>query len=290
MVPARHVRSRFEKIDRLGWAGGIAFAAYGVRIGVRANQADVLTRLEEAFPPGWKRVRSPVVEHLYSLRVGGGDANAPKSTIRRFNLLYSDAVRVARSMNLDEVIRALQSDLQLFVATEAPSWLFVHAGVVEWRGRAILVPGTSFSGKTTVVAAMVRAGASYYSDEYAVLDSRGRVHPYARPLLVREGDAGLPRQVRVEEIGGRAGHKPLPIGLVVDSPYKPGSTWRPQLLSPGRGVMALLAHTVPARLRPQFALATLKSAVHHVPVLKGPRGEAEDVAASVLRELENRAA
>ncbi len=161
----------------------------------------------------------------------------------------------------------------------------------KWRGRAILVPGTSFSGKTTVVAAMVRAGASYYSDEYAVLDSRGRVHPYARPLLVREGDAGLPRQVRVEEIGGRAGHKPLPIGLVVDSPYKPGSTWRPpQLLSPGRGVMALLAHTVPARLRPQFALATLKSVVHHVPVLKGPRGEAEDVAASVLRELENRAA
>ena len=189
-----------------------------------------MTRLEEAFPPGWKRVRSPVVEHLYSLRVGGGDANAPKSpksTIRRFNLLYSDAVRVARSMNLDEVIRALQSDLQLFVATEAPSRLFVHAGVVAWRGRAILVPGTSFSGKTTLVAAMVRAGASYYSDEYAVLDSRGRVHPYARALLVREGDAGLPRQVRVEEIGGRAGHKPFPIGLVVDSPYKPGSTWRP---------------------------------------------------------------
>ena len=68
-------------------------------------------------------------------------------------------------MNLDEVIRALQTDLQLFVATEALSRLFVHAGVVGWRGRAILVPGTSFSGKTTLVAAMVQAGASYYSDE-----------------------------------------------------------------------------------------------------------------------------
>jgi hypothetical protein len=31
------------------------------------------------------------------------------------------------------------------------------------------------------VAELVRAGATYYSDEFAVLDSRGRVHPFPRP-------------------------------------------------------------------------------------------------------------
>ena len=65
------------------------------------------------------------------------------------------------------------------VANYAPDRVFVHAGVVAWRGRALVLPGTSFAGKTTLVAELVRAGAIYYSDEYAVLDEQGRVHPYS---------------------------------------------------------------------------------------------------------------
>jgi hypothetical protein len=34
----------------------------------------------------------------------------------------------------------------------------------------------SYSGKTTLVSELIRAGATYYSDEYAVIDERGRVH------------------------------------------------------------------------------------------------------------------
>jgi hypothetical protein len=43
----------------------------------------------------------------------------------------------------------------------------------------MVLPGKSFAGKTTLVAALVRAGAEYWSDEYAVLDANGDVHPYA---------------------------------------------------------------------------------------------------------------
>jgi len=83
------------------------------------------------------------------------------------------------------VFEAFETDLQLYVAEMAPRRLFVHAGVVGWRGQAIIIPGRTFTGKTTLVAALVKAGATYYSDEYAVLDVRGRVHPYARPLGIR---------------------------------------------------------------------------------------------------------
>ena len=72
-----------------------------------------------------------------------------------------------------------------YVAEEARRGVFVHAGVVGWKGRALVLPGKSGAGKTTLVAELIRAGATYYSDEYAVLDERGRVHPYARPLAVR---------------------------------------------------------------------------------------------------------
>jgi len=62
--------------------------------------------------------------------------------------------------------------------------------VVAWRGRAILLPGRSYVGKSTLVMELVRAGAVYYSDEYAVLDARGRVHPFAQPVALREPDGG----------------------------------------------------------------------------------------------------
>ena len=47
----------------------------------------------------------------------------------------------------------------------------VFPTIVTWgRGRAIVIPGRTFSGKSTLVAELVRAGATYYSDEYAVED------------------------------------------------------------------------------------------------------------------------
>ena len=186
-----------------------------------------------------------MVSRLYSLVVGG---DGPRPGVRRFHLLYGDAARLARSREVGEVLEAFETDLQLYVAEMAPRRLFVHAGVVGWRGQAVLIPGRSFTGKTTLVAALVKAGATYYSDEYAVLDARGRVHPYARLLGIREHGA-LQRATKypVSTLGGRAGSKPLPVGLVIVSEYKAGARWRPRQLSAGKGALAVLAHTVSAR-------------------------------------------
>src|SRR4029079_7212295 len=123
--------------------------------------------------------------------------------------------------------------------------IFVHAGVVGWNGRAIVMPGRSYSGKSTLVAELVRQGATYYSDEFAVLDSRGRVHPWARQLAIRENcAAGKGNRSPVEAFGGKAGKRPLPIALVIAFLYQRGAGCRLAQLSPGGGVMALLEHTV----------------------------------------------
>jgi len=71
------------------------------------------------------------------------------------------------------------------IAETAHDRFFVHAGVVGWNGRAIVIPGQSKIGKTTLVEEFLRIGATYYSDEFAVFDRRGYVHPFARPLRVR---------------------------------------------------------------------------------------------------------
>ena len=63
--------------------------------------------------------------------------------------------------------------------------VFLHAGAVAWNGLGIVIPGGTMSGKTSLVRELLQAGALYYSDEYAVLDDLGRLHPYPQPLGVR---------------------------------------------------------------------------------------------------------
>lgn len=274
-----------DKLDRLGWAAGLAFTAYGVRVGVRTNDAAVLDRVRAVLPPGSRASSARRVDRLFSLTVGGHDA---ARNLRRFHLLYAESEQLVRSLELDDVMASLETDLQLHVAEFAPRRVFVHAGVVGWRGRAILLPGPSHAGKTTLVAALVRAGATYYSDEYAVLDGSGRVHPYSRDPRVR-GDDDRTRPVALAALGaGPAGRTSLPVGLVAVAQYRAGASWRPRALSPGQGALDLLAHTVPARLRPERALAVLQRVVARAPAWKGTRGEADATAAWLLHTAEGK--
>ena len=270
------------KLDRLGWAGGLSLRAYGVRVGIRTNAAEIPQPILDRLPPGWRPDPGSEVDHLYSLVVGG----AGKSGVQRFNLLYSGPFRLARTMDLQEVFSVLESDLQVYLAEKARTRLFVHAGVIVWKGRAILLPGSSGSGKTTLVGSLVRAGGIYYSDEYAVLDPRGRVHAYPRPLAVGNEANGAPQDMFTADRPGFSLQKAAPVGLIAVAKYKAGRHWRPRRVSKGQSVLELLSHTVPARRRPKSALATLRNAVSGATVLKGFRGEAEETAELLLRRWE----
>jgi len=268
------------KLDRLGWAGGASFSAYGRLIGIRVSDRDALSLVPSRLPFGWNPSAKRKVDHLYSLILGGPGAAAG---VRRFNLLYAGSVRVARSLDPVEVLDALESDLHRYVAQTSRRHVFVHAGAVGWRGRAIVIPGASMSGKTTLVSAFVRAGATYYSDEYTVLDSNGRVRPYLKPLSIRSAPAARTVKYPIEALGGVAGTKPLEVGWILVTGYREGACWRPRLLSPGHAMLELLARTVPVRQRPRTVLATLRRAIVDARTLKSSRGEAEEVVQSVLR-------
>lgn len=271
-----------KKVDRLGWAVGFSLKSYGMRIGIRSNDRAALDRVCQHLPSEWENISSSVVDRVYSILIGG---QGPRANVRRLNLLYGDHVRLARSLDLDSLFETLESDLRLFVAELAKHRVFVHAGVVGWKGKAIVIPGRSYSGKSTLVAELVRAGATYYSDEYAVLDSRGRVHPFHKPLELRE--EGQFRQIKITaaELGGQAGKKPLPVGLVLMTQFKSGARWRPRKLTAGKGVLEMLFNTVSARRNPERALATLQRVASQADVLKGVRGDARKVVPAVLERV-----
>jgi hypothetical protein len=253
-----------------------------VRIGIQTNDMQVIEKVLPHLPPGWK-ITTASVDRIYSLFV----RKRINRKTEKLNELYADAERLAIFPTLKELLDHFESDLQMYVAEYAERRVFVHAGVVGWKGQAILIPGRSFSGKTTLVAALVKAGAMYYSDEYAVLDKDGFVHPYTRKLGIREGGkVGRTKKYAIEELGGKAGSKPLPVGLILVSKYQAGGRFRPREISAGEGVLALFGNTLTARRQPETVLATLKKAIGGARSIKSIRGESSEVAEAVLRACE----
>jgi hypothetical protein len=233
----------------------------------------------ERLPPGWRPSREPVVDHLYSIRAGGAVAG---TRVRRYYLVFSGSAQLARTLDEGMALELFESAVSFDVASSSERWVFVHAGAVGWHGRAILVPAPSQHGKSTLVEALVRAGATYYSDEFAVIDARGRVHPFAKPLSLRLDSGGV-RRIRVPEIGGSVGRNPLSIGIIVSTRYVEGQRWQPRAAAGGEALLALLANTVRARLAPRQTLQVLARAVERATLFDGPRGDADRAAHELLR-------
>jgi hypothetical protein len=253
----------------------IAFEAYGVCLALGASSPDVLDRARPYLPPGWKPCESSDVVRRFEIRL---EPDGSYSFLK-------DGENENIGLNLELAVLLFDTEMRLYIARKAPGVIFVHAGVVAHRGKAIVLPGVSFAGKTTLVAALVRAGATYFSDEFAVLDESGLVHPYAKPLSLRD-ERQIQSEHAVESLGGLAGNEALPAGLVAVTSYKPGGQWNPRRMSAGEGAMAMLANTVPARERPEESLRAVKLAVDGAAVLESERGEAEAIAPLLLAELE----
>jgi hypothetical protein len=262
----------------------LAFTCQGVRIGIRVNTAQALEQVWSVLPPGWKPAPKRIVDDLCSVLVAG---TKPGSSLRRYSLFYWGASLIERSLIVAEVLAKLESTLHLIVALGARRRRFVRAAVAGWRGQAVLLLGPPASGKSTLLAALLRAGATYYSDRYAVLDGRGRVHPYPTPLPLHV-QAGWRRDERHRPAPARnSALKPLPVGLIVDTHYQAGTRSRLRRLSPGEALCTLLRQTVDTRMRPHQALAILHGVAATTNTLRGQRGEAEELAPALLRHLEN---
>jgi hypothetical protein len=253
----------------------IAFTAFGVPLAVEVPGALHEAALE-ILPPSaaldpdaspWARIEVRESDGLFSVTCDDAPWAAPAEE------------ELALGM-LDAQIRAQ-------VALLAPEHIFVHAGVVAHRGGAIVLPGFSFTGKTTLVRALVQAGADYLSDEFAVFDAAGRVHPYPKPLSIRTGDpSGATSETPAAALGARTELLPVPLALVAVTTYRPGAVLEPQPLAPGAALLALLGHTIPARTRPAQCMAALKAAVLNAEAWRSDRGEADKTAAQMLTMLD----
>ncbi len=181
----------------------------------------------------------------------------------------------------EELLQVFESATKLYVADLTPNRVVVHAGVVAWRDRAILFPGSSYAGKSTLVAELLRCGAGYVSDDFAVLDRDGYVHPYDRPLVMRDAH-GHRQRLCPSAFGVTPSQQHLPIGTIVFTHFDPACQWQPTKISRGEATMKLLENTISARRNPRTALQTFGRITNHATLLAGPRGIASQVAHQLL--------
>jgi hypothetical protein len=201
-----------------------------------------------------------------------------------FRLTVGDDV-VAATSEPQGLVRALIQVLDEAVVQRVSSLRAVHAGVAAWRGRAILFPGASHAGKSALTREFLRRGATYFSDEYALLDADGYVHPYPRPLLVRDGGDDQ-HPVLARELNAPIGDAPARLGWIFALAYKPESGWNVNAMSQGEAVMALLGNTPHTLVDSPQMVSIFQRAVSDAQCFAGTRGDAEDAVDRIMQSID----
>jgi hypothetical protein len=263
----------------------IAIESFGVKVKINCDREDILkeieARIDKILPEGFYTKISPRgVVSSFSIRRN-----------KCFEYVLFKGKRKIEYGNAREIfLKYLDWQIRLTIAEFAVSRVFLHAGVVGWKGKAIIIPAKSFQGKTTLVKALTKLGAQYYSDEYAVLDDEGFVHPFPKMLSIRgKKDKYEQTDYTIESLGGVKGIEPLPVGMILLTEFDPEAEWQPQILSEGFGVMEMLSHTIPIRYNPTFSLKVLNKTVNRAIIVKTKRGEAIDFAVRLISFFENKA-
>jgi hypothetical protein len=243
----------------------IAAECYGVSIGIHCCPEDAAA-VSTHLPLGCNPISpmeaahrfifeaDPHIEGFYSVKRGlSAKAQAP-------------------AQPLEAALRTLQKELHICVAEHATSHAFVHAGVVAWKDRTIILPGCSHAGKSTLVWSLVQAGAVYYSDEYAIFDEHGSVYPFALPIGLRLNH-GERRFINPDNVAS----SPRKPDFIVFARHRSGAKWRPRRLQPAAAVLQLLRHSIAVRRNPVLVLPVLKQVSLQSKAFTGTRGDSKQL-------------
>src|SRR4051794_20443309 len=106
----------------------LCLRAFGAGIRIETNDAALLDELRPHLPPRCERADDPVAGEALELHV----ADRTYTLVRGTETVLTTADR-------NRAVLALASEIHLQVALQAETALFVHAGVVGWSGRAVVI-------------------------------------------------------------------------------------------------------------------------------------------------------
>jgi hypothetical protein len=255
---------------------GFGISAFGWRVAILADCESTHAVLDRYLFPWLPRAAAEPEDADAVFRVIAGEEG--------FQVRDGDRA-VAHSSTLETLIPLLQSLLDEGMVQRFTGVVAVHAGAVAIDGSAVLLPGPSHAGKSTLVAELVRRGCVYFSDEYALIDDLGLAHPYPRAMMLRNGQAEA-HPVLASEWNVTVGRGPAPVRLVLALEHAPGSSWSIRRVPQSEMLLMLLKNTPHSISESSNLAPALLRASGAAACFAGTRGEAADAAGRILALLE----
>jgi uncharacterized protein len=115
------------------------------------------------------------------------------------NWLLQEDGSPARSCSAAGVVPAVKQFLREAAVSRHDCLISIHAAVAAFENGCVMLPACAGSGKTTLIAGLIRAGATYFSDELALLDAETlAVKPAPLALTIKDGSLDVLRPAYAE--------------------------------------------------------------------------------------------
>lgn len=203
-------------------------------------------------------------------------------------------VYTQKSDNNIEIVNALMNEVKLDFLEAIDDSLALHAALVSYSGKSILLPGNSGTGKSLTTLGLLSLGCEYHTDEVVLHNPRkNTITPFVRPLMIKPygteaakeligdqlnefmilGDTihSLPVEALNRHFGRhvqRKGlnnesilHSPPAISAIVFPQYDAESRGELVSLSPAQTMLELFKNNVIARNLPDLGMTSLKQLV-----------------------------
>jgi hypothetical protein len=264
--------------------------------------------------PAQEAVVHPVLAHLETpTSAAGPAATVDLACDGEKHLLLLNGTSSERSASLDELAPLVKGTLLLEAINNASYLLYIHAGVVRIASGCLLLPAAPGSGKSSLTAALIRAGFTYFSDEVALLEEGTlNVRPAPVSLCLKDGawDLLAPRYPEIRDLAihhrwdgkivrylnpppaalGPRPEKSDPVHWIVFPRYSPEARTELQPVPKAHALHRLLQQCVamPAPLD-QAKVASLVRWISEIPCYELPMSSLDD-AVSLVNGLCRRAA
>jgi hypothetical protein len=164
------------------------YRALNLRFGVRCSDPDSGAYLDYVL----SGLRSDEDQPEVWYSIGRSDRKP-----ERPHLLFFGSELVAEAHSKAFAIKTLLWHLNAATVERAGPFIVLHAGGVVLDEAGVIISGPSGAGKTTLTAALVRAGFGYLTDEALAIDpTTGFLQAYAKALTIQPGSWELLADLR----------------------------------------------------------------------------------------------
>lgn len=275
----RRIPNLEEKLNENDWKSKIGFEFHGLKIGVRLDDSVSVENLRKFFPPGSREILYDETERSFSLIT---DQN---NSLRGFYVEVGGEILLAQGFekfdgtDIEAVMEALESKILLALTLIAPpKMFFFHAGAFLFKGVGVIIPGRTHAGKTTLVTEFIKNGAEYYSDDCALIDAEGFLHPY--PVLLGVRGENERNYLKAEEFGAKTGVAPIKVEYILFTEYSLNAVWNPLPVKPAQAAFRMLENVFygeAVRRQPSETLEFLKNLTSRVKAFESFRSDTSSV-------------